>query len=73
MIKNPVTPELRPYSVLINVIRRVARCAVASNDVCVLCNRLERHEAVFAQHVRQRAVGTMWGFLGRCGRAACTL
>jgi len=26
---------------------RGARCAVANNAVCALCNRLERHVAVF--------------------------
>jgi len=48
-IKTPVTPEWRPYSVPTAFYkiaeRRGARCAVTSNAVCALCNRLEHHAA----------------------------
>jgi len=49
--KTPVTPEWRPYSVHTAfkkiTERRGSRCANANNAVQTLCNRLERHAAVF--------------------------
>jgi len=61
---------------------RGMRCAVTSNDVCALCNHLERlaqnnrRVLGLAQRVRQRfgdAVGASSAPWVRCGRAACTL
>jgi len=58
-----------PHSVQNNTGRRVARCAVASNVMCALCNRLERHAAAFFYHA-ERAVNTLQQLLAR--RRRCT-